>query len=141
VLRAEPDRMTAAVEELLRYDGPLQSAIPMVTVAPMEIGGAQLDAGELVVISLLAANRDPARHPEADRLNVTRPETAHLAFGHGIHRCVGAPLAQVEGRIAIGSLIRRFERLELAVPATELTRTPGLLMNSLITLPVRLSAE
>ncbi len=141
LLRREPERIGTAVEELLRYDGPLQSAIPLITSGPVEIDGVHVAAGEVVVISLLAANRDPARVPGADRLDITRPETSHLAFGHGIHRCVGAPLAQVEGRIALGSLIQRFDRLELAVPAANLVRTPGLLMNGLITLPVRLSAR
>jgi cytochrome P450 len=138
LLRAEPERTANAVEELLRYDGPLQSAIPTVVAAPVEIGGVQLAPGEVVVVSLLAANRDPARYPGAERLDVTREATSHLAFGYGIHRCVGAPLAQVEARIALGSLIRRFPGLELAVPAADLVRTPGLLMNSLVTLPVRL---
>lgn len=140
LLRREPERAGPAVEELLRYDGPLQSAIPMVTTEPVEIGGVKLAADEVVVISLLAANRDPKRGPGAEVLDIARAETPHLAFGHGIHRCVGAPLAQVEGRIALGSLIGRFERLELAVPAAGLVRTPGLVMNGLITLPVRLSA-
>ncbi|HST85423.1 MAG TPA: cytochrome P450 [Kineosporiaceae bacterium] len=140
LLRAEPERIGSAVEELLRYDGPLQAAIPTITSAPVEIDGVQVPAGEVVVISLLAANRDPAHLPGAEQLDITRPETSHLAFGHGIHRCVGAPLAQVEGRIALGSLIRRFERLELAVPAAELVRAPGLLMNGLLRLPVRVSA-
>jgi cytochrome P450 len=140
LLRAEPHRTATAVEELLRYDGPLQNGIPTHAAESMQIEGAQVTAGQVVVISLLAANRDPKRLPGAVDLDVTRPEMSHLAFGHGIHRCVGAPLAQVEGRIAFSSLIRRFERLELAVPATELARTPGLLMNGLVTLPVRLSA-
>jgi cytochrome P450 len=140
LLRAEPERMPTAVEELLRYDGPLQSALPMIAAEAMEIAGAQVEKGDSVVISLLAANRDPARVPGADRLDVTRPEMSHLAFGHGIHRCVGAPLAQVEGRIALGRLINRFAALELAVPAADLSRTPGLLMNGLITLPVQVSA-
>lgn len=139
LLRAEPERVPGAVEELLRYDGPLQSALPMTATEPMEIAGFQVAAGDPVVISLLAANRDPARVPGADRLDVTRPEMSHLAFGHGIHRCVGAPLAQVEGRIALGGLISRFAGLELATPAADLRRTPGLLMNGLRTLPVRLS--
>jgi cytochrome P450 len=139
-LRAEPERTAAAVEELLRYDGPLQTAIPTLAAEAVEIEGFQVSAGDTVVVSLLAANRDPKRLPAADQLDLTRPETPNLAFGHGIHRCVGAPLAQVEGRIAIGSLIRRFDRLELAVPTAKLVRTPGLLMNGLIRLPVRLSA-
>lgn len=140
-LRAAPERTAAAVEELLRYDGPLQAALPTMTAEPAQIEGVQVAAGEVVVVSLLAANRDPKRLPGADQLDLTRPETPHLAFGHGIHRCVGAPLAQVEGRIALGSLIRRFDRLELAVPATNLVRAPGLLMNALITLPVQLSSD
>jgi cytochrome P450 len=140
LLRKEPERIGSAVEELLRYDGPLQTAIPTITSEPVEIDGVPVAAGEIVVISLLAANRDPARLPGAELLDITRPETPHLAFGHGIHRCVGAPLAQVEGRIALGSLIRRFDGLELAVPAAKLVRAPGLLMNGLLRLPVRVSA-
>jgi cytochrome P450 len=115
--------------------------VPTIAAEPLEIEGVRVSAGDIVVIALLAANRDPKRLPGAETLDVTRPETPHLAFGHGIHRCVGAPLAQVEGRIALGSLIQRFERFELAVPATELRRTPGLLMNSLVTLPVRPSTR
>ncbi len=141
LLRAEPQRIGAAVEELLRFDGPLQSAIPMLAVAPVEIGDVTVPAGEVVVISLLAANRDPARLPDADRLDVTRPDTSqrgHLAFGHGIHHCLGAPLARLEARIALGAVIARYPRLRLALPAAELVRTPGLLMNGLVELPVRL---
>ena len=140
LLRAEPERMATAVEELLRYDGPLQNALPTIAAEAVRVEGFQVQKGDLVVISILAANRDPKRVPGADRLDITRPEMSHLAFGHGIHRCLGAPLAQVEGRIAIGSLIRRFDRLELGVPAAELARTPGTIMNGLATLPVRLRA-
>jgi cytochrome P450 len=137
-LRARPDRMAAAVEELLRFDGPLQSAIPLVSAAATRIGGTAIPAGELVVVSLLAANRDPDRDPGAARLDVTRDAAGHLAFGHGIHYCLGAPLARVEGRIALGTLLDRFPDLRLAAPADELTRSPGLLMNGLNELPVRL---
>jgi len=138
-LRARPDRMGPAVEELLRFDGPLQSAIPTITAAPVRIGEVDVPAGEVVVISLLAANRDLARTPAADRLDLTRAESPHLAFGHGIHHCLGAPLARIEARIALGSLLTRFPDLQLAVPAAELVRLPGLLMNGLAELPVRLS--
>jgi cytochrome P450 len=133
LLRAEPERLPAAVEELLRFDGPLQSAIPAIAVEPVEIAGVTIPAGANVVVGLLAANRVP------DRLDITRPEpAAHVAFGHGVHHCIGAPLARLEGRIALGRLIARFPRLRLAVPAAEITRTPGFLMNGLATLPVRL---
>ncbi len=136
-LRAEPERIGAATEELLRFDGPLQSAIPAITAAAVEIGDVTIPAGEIVVISLLAANRDPARITDPDRLDLSRPASPHLAFGHGIHHCLGAPLARIEARIAIGSLLLRFPRMCLARPATELVRLPGLLMNGLAALPVR----
>jgi cytochrome P450 len=133
LLRAEPERLPAAVEELLRFDGPLQSTIPTIATEPVEIAGTTIPEGANVVVALLAANRDP------DRLDITRAETrGHLAFGHGVHHCLGAPLARLEGRIALGSLIARFPRLRLAVPAAEITRTPGFLMNGLAALPVRL---
>jgi cytochrome P450 len=139
LLRAQPDRLEAAIEELLRFDGPLQSALPLQAATDLKLGGALIPAGDIVVVSLLAANRDRSRLPGADRLDLLRPETGpHLAFGHGIHHCLGAPLARLEGRIALGSLITRFPQLRLAVPAADLTRTPGLLMNGLVDLPVLL---
>ncbi|TQM38212.1 cytochrome P450 family protein [Pseudonocardia cypriaca] len=136
LLRAEPDRLPAAVEELLRYDGPVQVTIPAVAAAPIDVGGVTIPAGEIVLPALLAANRDPSRFPEPDRLDITRPSNAHMAFGHGLHHCLGAPLARLEGRIALGTLINRFPRLRLADPAGEPARNPGLLMNGLVALPV-----
>jgi cytochrome P450 len=139
LLRAEPERLPAAVEELLRFDGPLQSAVPAVATEPVQIAGVTVPAGAPVVVALLAANRDPDRLARPDRLDVTRPDVlGHLAFGHGVHHCLGAPLARLEGRIALGSLVARFPRLRLAVPAAEIERTQGLLMNGLAALPVRL---
>lgn len=137
LLRAEPERLPAAVEELLRFDGPLQVPIPSVTAAPVEVGGVTIPAGEIVLPALLAANRDDSRFAAAGRLDITRPPSPHLAFGHGIHHCLGAPLARLEGRIALGSLIARFPDLRLA-DATEPQRPPGLLMNGLSALPVAL---
>jgi cytochrome P450 len=137
-VRAVPERIGAVVEELLRFDGPLQSAIPLFAAADTEIAAVRVPAGDVVVVSLLAANRDPARLAGADRLDVSRPETPHLAFGHGVHHCLGAPLARLEGRIALGTVLARFPRIRLAVPADELTRPPGLLMNGLHELPVLL---
>jgi cytochrome P450 len=136
LLRAEPERMPGAVEEMLRYDGPVQVTIPAVAAAPIEVGGVTIPAGDVVVPALLAANRDPARFPEPDRFDITRAPTSHLAFGHGLHHCVGAPLARLEGRIAIGSLLARFPRLRLADPAADPARNPALLMNGLVALPV-----
>jgi cytochrome P450 len=136
LLRAEPARLPAAVEELLRYDGPVQVPIPAVTAAPVEVAGVTIPAGEVVLPALLAANRDPKRYPDADRLDITREPTQHLAFGHGLHHCLGAPLARLEGRIGIGSLLARFPDLRLADPGSDLARNPSLLMNGLAELPV-----
>jgi cytochrome P450 len=136
LLRAEPERLPAAVEELLRYDGPVQVAIPAVAAAPIEVGGVTIPAGDVVLPALLAANRDHARFTAPDRLDVTRAPNAHMAFGHGLHHCLGAPLARLEGRIALGSLLTRFPGLRLADPTADPARNPGLIMNGLIALPV-----
>ncbi|MFN2536250.1 MAG: cytochrome P450, partial [Pseudonocardiaceae bacterium] len=136
LLRAQPDRLGGAVEELLRFDGPLQVATLRLTTEPIVLGEVTIPAGEIVLVGLLAANRGPACIPEPDRLDITRRHNPHLAFGHGIHHCLGAPLARLEGRIALGSLLARFPRLRLAVPPEELTRRPGVLMHSLAALPV-----
>jgi cytochrome P450 len=136
LLRAQPDRLPAAVEELLRFDGPVQVTTPRRTAAPIDIGGATVPADEIVLIGLLAANRDPACTKQAGTLDITRTDNPHLAFGHGIHHCIGAPLARLEGRIALGALLSRFPQLRLAVPVEQLIYRPGVLMNGLTTLPV-----
>ncbi|MFC4942369.1 cytochrome P450 family protein [Pseudonocardia sp. GCM10023141] len=135
LLRAEPHRWPAAVNELLRFDGPLQVAIPWETAAPVRVGDVTIPAGDVIVTALLAANRDPVRYPDPDLLDITRDASSHLAFGHGIHHCIGAPLARLEGRIALSSLFGRFPELRLAT-GDEPTREVGLLMNKLVRLPV-----
>ncbi|MGH3545999.1 MAG: cytochrome P450, partial [Mycobacteriales bacterium] len=108
-----------------------------VTAAPVQVGEITIPAGEVLLPVILAANRDRDQFEEPERLDITRSAAAsHLAFGHGIHHCLGAPLARLEGRIAIGSLIARFPRLRLADPTNEPTRSPGLLMNGLTELNV-----
>ncbi|MGH3914665.1 MAG: cytochrome P450 family protein [Pseudonocardiaceae bacterium] len=138
LLRAQPQRLPTAVEELLRFDGPVQMATFRVTSEPVEIGGTTIPAGQMVITSLLAANRDPAHLADADVLDLTREDNPHLAFGHGIHHCLGAPLARLEGRIALGTLLARFPQLRLAVPAEQLNWRPGMLMNGLLALSVAL---
>jgi cytochrome P450 len=138
LLQTQPERLPAAVEELLRFDGPLQVATLRQTTEAIDIGGVTIPAGQLVVPGLLAANRNPACIPQPDALDITRTNTPHLAFGHGIHHCLGAPLARLEGRIALGSLLARFPRLRLAVSPEELAWCPGVLMHSLTALPVAL---
>jgi cytochrome P450 len=136
LLRAKPDLLPDAVEELLRFDGPLQVATFRLTAEPVNIGGVTIPAGEMVLVGLLAANRDPACTAHPDVLDITRRNNPHLAFGHGIHHCLGAPLARLEGRIALGALLACFPRLRLAVPSDQLTWRPGVLINGLATLPV-----
>ncbi|WP_406051740.1 cytochrome P450 [Kribbella sp. NBC_00889] len=138
LLKAEPERLPAAVEEILRYDGPLQAAIPYVAQAPIEIAGSRIEAGEVIVFALLPANRDGRKTDRPDELDITRPENAHLAFGHGIHHCLGAPLARLEGRIALGMLFDRFPNLRLAAPQQDPDRAASLLMNGIRELPVLL---
>jgi cytochrome P450 len=136
VLRAEPERMDATIEELLRFDGPLQVTTLRWTTEPVEIGGTIIPAGATVIPALMAANRDPSRIADPDRFDLTRPDSPHLAFGHGVHHCLGAPLARLEGRIALASLFARFPDLHLAVRPTEIRWRPGVLMHGLLTLPV-----
>jgi cytochrome P450 len=140
LLRAEPERLPAAVEELLRYDSPAQVPIPAITAEPVEVAGQTIPAGENVVIALLAVNRDPARFADPDVLDLTRDAAGHLAFGHGIHHCLGAPLARLETRIALDTLLRRFGDLAPAAPAESLERLPSLIINRLAVLPVRRAA-
>ncbi|MFI6297772.1 cytochrome P450 [Nonomuraea sp. NPDC050790] len=115
-LRADPSLVPAAVEEFLRFDGPVGQASFRVTTEPVSYGGAEIPAGEVVQVSLLAANRDPARFPDPDALDIRRPAAGHLGFGHGIHHCLGAPLARMEAEIAFTMLLARFPSF---------TRAPG----------------
>lgn len=136
LLRTEPDRLPAAIEELLRFNSPAQVSVPYLTAAPVRIGDVTIPAGEVVLPALLAANRDPRRFADPSELDITRSPVPHLAFGHGIHHCLGAPLARLEARIALGTLIRRFPKLRLTVPPEELTVQAGFLINGLTALPV-----
>jgi len=111
-LRADPSLIQSAVEELLRFDGPVQRTGRTVS-ADVELGGVTLHRGDRVVGFVAAANRDPAQFPEPDRLDITRSDNQHLAFGAGIHYCVGAALARAEAQIAIDTLLRRFPTLKL----------------------------
>ncbi|MFI2620618.1 cytochrome P450 [Streptomyces sp. NPDC018584] len=120
LLRAEPDRMDSAVEELLRYlsigqFGPLRAALEDV-----ELAGRTVRKGEVVMTSSPAANRDPERFERAGELDVSRSASGHLAFGHGAHQCIGQHLARIEMRIGYSALFRRFPGLRPAVPAAEL---------------------
>ena len=136
-LRAEPSGLSSAVEEFLRFESPLNIATTRVTTVPVRIGEVEVPADEFVMIALVAANRDLHQFDEPDRLNIARNPNAHLAFGHGIHYCLGAPLARLEGEIALGRLLARFETITLDDTATLQDRN-STLMRGLQALPVRL---
>ena len=137
-LRADRSLLPGAIEEVLRFDAPLTFATHRFALEPAEIGGVTIPARSVVLVGLASANRDPARFPSPDSFELDRAG-GHLAFGHGIHFCLGAPLARLEGEVAFGRLLDRFASWELAVPASELVHPPSLLFRSLRSLPVRLS--
>ncbi|WP_328885232.1 cytochrome P450 family protein [Streptomyces sp. NBC_00316] len=125
MLREEPALLPGAIEEFLRYDGPVSPGIARFAREDVVIAGVAVPRGATVLIASAIADRDPARFAEPDRLDITRQDNAHLAFGHGIHYCLGAPLARLEGQIAIGTALRRLPHLALAVPPGELRWRPG----------------
>jgi cytochrome P450 len=126
------------VDELLRYDAPVPHATFRYAVEPVELGEHTIPAGAQVIISLAAANHDTRRFTDPERLDIGRTEGSHLAFGHGIHHCLGAALARMEGELALGSLIRRFPGLRLAcdVDALHWGHGDGLVLRGLSELPV-----
>jgi cytochrome P450 len=137
-LRADPSQLGVAVEELLRAVSPVNHATFRFAAEPVEIGGAHIGPGDPVVIALSSANRDPSRFADPDQLDLGRDSSGHLAFGHGIHYCLGAPLARLEAEIAFGALLERFGSMRLAVPPESLHWRPSSLIHGLETLPVRL---
>jgi cytochrome P450 len=138
-LRAEPALIGGAVEELLRYVNPVNHTTFRCAAEPVEIGGVRINRGDPVIVALSGANRDPARFGDPDRLDLGRDSAGHLAFGHGIHYCLGAPLARLEAEIAISGLLARFGSISLAVPVTSLRWRPSTLIHGLESLPVRLA--
>jgi cytochrome P450 len=137
-LRAGPALLGGAVEELLRYVSSVSHATFRFAGEPVELDGVSIGVGEVVLVSLSGANRDPARYADPERLDIGRDGAGHLAFGHGIHFCVGAPLARLEAEIAFGMLLERFGSMTLAVPPSELRWRPSSLIHGLESLPVRL---
>ena len=140
-LRDDPGLIKPAVEELLRYDGPLETATERYAREDATIAGVTIPRGEMVFAVLASANRDERQFDHADTLDITREPNRHLAFGQGVHFCLGAPLARLEGQIAINTLLRRIPNLRLAVPRQALRRRPGLVLHGLKSLPVAFSAR
>ena len=137
-LRQDPSLLPAAVEELLRFTSPVNHANDRFTTENVQIGDVVIPAGEWVIPAIASADWDPVRFPDPDRLDLGRDTSGHLAFGHGVHHCLGAPLARMEAEVALGALLARFPRIALAVPSSELRWRPVSLMNGLDSLPIRL---
>ncbi|MER5741161.1 MULTISPECIES: cytochrome P450 [unclassified Streptomyces] len=138
LLQNDPSLITSAVEEFLRYEGSVEVATWRFATEDLDFGGVRVPAGAPVLVSLGSAGRDPERFENPDTFDITRGDAGHLVFGHGMHYCLGAPLARMEGQIAVGSLVRRFPDIRLAAPADSLRWREGLLIRGLHELPVRL---
>lgn len=147
-LRDDFGLLDGAIEEMLRYEGPVLTGTVRFTTEPVTFGGTVVPACEAVLVGLGAAGRDPARYPEPDRFDIRRTATAtatgakgrnhgHLAFGHGIHHCLGAPLARLEARIAVRTLLERCPGLTLDPDTGPLDWLPGMLIRGVRGLPVR----
>jgi cytochrome P450 len=136
LLRDNPGLIKNAIEEFLRFEPPVQVTGRSVTT-PVSIGGVDLQAGERCVILLAAANRDPERFEDPNRLDVTRPDVRPLSFGGGIHHCLGAALARVEGQVTVGTLVREFPKIELE--SDEVEWRENFTLRGPKTLPVSLS--
>ena len=135
-LRRDPARVPAAIEECLRFDGPVERALNRWAASDVELGGHTIRRGDDVIVILGSANRDPERFPEPNVLDLDRDDTKHVAFGRGSHYCLGAPLARLEGEVALTTLLRRLPGIRLAVTRDELRWRPVPLFRSLASLPI-----
>jgi cytochrome P450 len=135
-LRSDPGLVVNAVEEILRYYGPAETTTPRYAGEDVALGGQAIAKGDPLLVVLAAADRDPARFADPQSFDITRDDAnRHIAFGKGVHACLGAPLARLEGQIALETLFRRYPDLRLAVPASEITWAPSFL-RSLTGLPL-----
>ncbi|SFJ64827.1 cytochrome P450 family protein [Thermoflavimicrobium dichotomicum] len=136
-LKKEPAFISLAVEEFLRYMSPVEFATNRWAIEDIQLHGKTIKKQDLVLISIASANRDPAKFTHPEKLDITREKNEHIAFGHGIHFCLGAPLARLEGQIAIQTLLQRIPAFELAVTRQELKWQSTFLMRGLQHLPIR----
>ncbi|CAN3984632.1 cytochrome P450 family protein [Kitasatospora purpeofusca] len=137
-LRANPAAMPVAIDEFLRYESPVSMATMRFTNAEVTVDDVEIPADELVLLSLGAANRDPARFTDPDRLVLDRNDPGHLAFGQGLHRCLGSFLGKLESEVALTGLLERFTRIELAAPEETLPWRNTIMLRGLESLPVSL---
>ncbi|MBA2391318.1 MAG: cytochrome P450 [Ktedonobacteraceae bacterium] len=135
-LRADPSLVPAAVEEFLRYNGPVLAPAPRYATADVTLGGQQIRKGDTILTMLGSANRDEAQFTQPEELDIARSLNRHVAFGQGIHVCLGAPLARLEGDIAFTTLLRRLPALRLAVARDAITWRGGFVLRGISSLPV-----
>jgi len=140
LLRARPELLPGAIEEALRYDAPVQRATLRIATEDVVVGGVAVPAGSVVVVVIGSADRDPSRFVDPDRFDIQRADNPHLSFGHGIHFCLGAPLARIEGQIAIGTLLARLPGIVLDEGPGPL-RWHGGFLRGPASLPVRFVAR
>ena len=133
---ADPEALPNAIEELVRFESPVERSLTRWAATDVELGGQTIRRGELVVAVLGSANRDPARFAEAESLDLARSDLKHVGFGRGSHYCLGAPLARIETEVALRTLFDRLPALRLAIDADELVWRPIPLFRSLVSLPV-----
>jgi cytochrome P450 len=138
LLRQKPHLINSAVEEMLRYNGPVETPTWRFARQDIEFGGHTIQTGDVVLPSLLAANRDPKIFENPNEFDITRTPNPHVAFGYGVHYCLGAPLARLEGTIAINALVQRFPRLALNTRPELLQWSGSLLIHGMTAMPVRL---
>ncbi|HTM54455.1 MAG TPA: cytochrome P450 [Pirellulales bacterium] len=138
-LRSDPGLIKPAVEELLRFTAPVETATERFAREDLELAGVKIAAGELVIAAIASANRDETQFMDPDKLDITREPNRHLAFGHGIHFCLGASLARLEAQIAIKALLARTRDLQLAIQPSKLRWRRGLVLRGLTALPVSFS--
>ncbi|WP_172251157.1 cytochrome P450 family protein [Saccharibacillus deserti] len=137
-LQENPELIKGAIEEMLRYNGPVEFSTSRWAGEDLEFRGHAMQKGDLIVVALDSADRDGAQFADPDLFDITRERSRHLAFGHGIHMCLGAPLARLEGEIAVNTLIRRFPNLRLRKDAGELEWRPGMIVRGVKAIPLSL---
>jgi hypothetical protein len=141
LLRERSELLASAVEEFLRWDSPVQTTPARFAAEDVEYSGVTIPAGSIVVLSLASANRDAERFPDAADLRIDRDATGHTAFGHGLHHCLGAQLARIEGQEAVRALLDRYPGMRLAGTVEDLVYRRSTLVRGLRSLPVELAAE
>ncbi|WP_458122743.1 cytochrome P450 family protein [Paenibacillus sp. Z3-2] len=134
----QPELIHNAIEEMLRYNGPVEFSTSRWALEDIEFRGQHIAQGELVIVALDSANRDEQQFKDADVFDITREKSSHLAFGKGIHLCLGAPLARLEGEIAVSTLLNRFPNMQLQADVNELEWRPGMIVRGVKEIPIQL---